>query len=742
MGETDKSDKGIIQMADDHHDRTRYMRYGFERDWYANLLYRQGHQWIVWDGIARRFRQKQLKSWVPTPVTNKFASSLDALVSLVLRVQPEMMWKPTDPNDEEQKSLAETYTKATELAKERTLFRFWRHEAAQWMVYTGNAFPVTFYDPKGGSDMSVPYLKCDVCNYEEMPTAFEQGCPQCEGTNTSYVLENGIPKEEKFKGGELITEVGTPFEMFFDFTVTRWQFLQEIQRIKHRPVDYFKRYGPRGKKVQAGSPSTISEFYAGTLAYLSGSPGIVSGAASAGKNPTAPEHLYLRKPDDDFPNGLYLIYSGDTILEKSDLPCKDVYGNYILPVNHLCFDPIPGCALGKTVGNDLRPKQKQRNELESLIQLITMRCANPVWIVPYGTDVEGFSGEPGAVLKSIQITPNASGEPRRLAGENIPSSLIEWMKNIDADFEEITSIYDVLKGQTPPGVTAGYAIQLLTERGQSRWGPLFQRWENGHTDWGMVVTSYIKNYMPAEQLRLMLGEHGEWDLEKFKSDDPIRMTLTVEAGSTKPQSALAEQALIDSAIEKGLIDPTDPANKSQLLRSMGLSRFDNQSDWDMKDAAREEEAFLQIAAQVDLSAVYQKMAFAEESGDIEGIQTLIAEVKKTEEVAIRFRPQIDNNLIHLWSHKRFAKTDKFLQMPAEWQAVWMQHVEATAQRIMQESMMAAGMGQEPGQPEPAGPPKQNAGPPKPAQPGQPSNVAASPQGGHAPSPLAMQPAIP
>ena len=126
--------------------------------------------------------------------------------------------------------------------------------------------------------------------------------------------------------------------------------------------------------------------------------------------------------------------------------------------------------------------------------------------------------------------------------------------------------------------------------------------------------------MPEVQLRSLLGDHGDWELGKFKSEDISGFKINVEAGSLRPRSALTEQAQVEQAIERGLINPMDPYIKSELLRNMGLSRYDLQTDWDLKDAAREEESFVQITA--------------------------ISEVPDEQLVAgaLRFRPLIDNHL--------------------------------------------------------------------------------------------------
>lgn len=736
------TDQELIAEIQDELKRSRYLRFAFERDWYGNLLFKQGHQWIVWDETGRRFRQKKIKPWIPQPVTNRFASTLDAIVALMLRVQPEMQWTSKDTNNESLKSVAETSTQLLSNIKDMTYFPLWRQQLAGWLTYTGNAYLVNHYDQEGGMPINVPIYRCKQCQAKDLPTGFEDGCQQCGSREYEYEIDQntGTPQEVQFTGGSIRTEIASPFEMFYDFSCTEWYRMPTVTRVKDRTLEYFKlRYGTKGDLVQAGGHVTLGEFYSSSLAYMASGSGINPTSGQVSKRPGNAEVCYYRAPDDRYPEGLYATIAGDILLEKKEGLPKDHAGNHFIPVTQFVFDPIPGSAVGKTVASDLRPKQKQRNELESLIQLITMRMANPVWIIPYGTDVEGFSGQPGAVLKAIQLSPNASSNPQRLPGENVPSSVMAWLDKIDNDLEEMASIFDVLKGQAPAGVTAGYAIQLLIERGQSRWGPLFQRWENGFVMWAKQVTALAKEYMPAEQILTILGEHADWDVKKFKEESMAGLNLTVEAGSTKPQSALAEQALVEQLIQQGLIDPTDPSIKAEILRSVGMSKYDHLSDWDMKDASREEEAFMKIAMQYNLGEMIQKVQGQQQAAqmgqpvDPQQIAQGMQQVQMIAQAGTRFRPTIDNHQIHLWAHKRFAKTDRFMKLSPEWQAAWMQHLELHAQRMMEESMQMAMAGPQ-GMPPPGGGKEPPKGKPQPSQPGamQPGGdqLAASPQGGH------------
>jgi hypothetical protein len=531
-----------------------------------------------------------------------------------------------------------------------------------------------------------------------------------------------MPKVEKMRGGEFVTEVASPFEMFFDFSAGATGKFDDMLRLRHRSLEYFHRYGKRGRDVVPHGSTTLSEYYSNTLAYVSS--GVTSGhsASSLAKRPGATETVYMALPCDEFKDGMYAVTAGEILLEKSTLRslCVGMRGEVFLPVVQIKQDEIPHSGIGKSVANDLAPKQKQRNEFESLMQLIAMRTANPVWLIPSGVDAEGFSGEPGAIVKTYQLASNSQSGVQRLAGENIPSSLFQFFEKIDEDMEEVSSIFDAVKGNVPQGITAGYALQLLSERGMSRWGPMFQRWENGFIQWAEQATAMSRKHMPEHELQQLLGEHAAYEISRYKEDPMGGFQIRAEAGALRPRSALTEQAQVENAIQGGLINPQDPTIKSTLLRNMGLSRYDFEGDWDLKDAMREEQGFLQIA-------MGQEMPDVQSAQDPMQAQEMMMQAQQLIEGATRFRPTIDNHFIHIANHKRFAKTDGYLQLSPEWQNAWLMHLDMHMQ-ILQAQAMPQGM---PGEGPEQGPPQ-----------GQQSNGspfdAASANGGRTMNPIAQE----
>src|SRR5512147_1556525 len=91
------SDEEALKLVNDTYADYDHGRKPFERQWYRSILFMLGNQWIIWDTIDNKWRKKRLANWVPTPVTNKFASSGQRLVSVLARIEPNWTFTPASP---------------------------------------------------------------------------------------------------------------------------------------------------------------------------------------------------------------------------------------------------------------------------------------------------------------------------------------------------------------------------------------------------------------------------------------------------------------------------------------------------------------------------------------------------------------------------------------------------------------------------------------------------------------------
>src|SRR6267142_2721028 len=83
-----ESDKKLIRLVLAVKDRYARRRWLFEREWYRNVLFYIGQQWVVYDETFRRWRKRNMPAWVPLPVTNRLASTVNTLRSSISQVTP------------------------------------------------------------------------------------------------------------------------------------------------------------------------------------------------------------------------------------------------------------------------------------------------------------------------------------------------------------------------------------------------------------------------------------------------------------------------------------------------------------------------------------------------------------------------------------------------------------------------------------------------------------------------------
>src|SRR5574341_608590 len=93
-----EKDQKLIQLILDVKERTESGRWVFERDWFRNILYYVGQQWITYQEGARRWRLRNMPIWVPLPVTNRLASTANTIRSAVAQVVPAFTATPTQQN--------------------------------------------------------------------------------------------------------------------------------------------------------------------------------------------------------------------------------------------------------------------------------------------------------------------------------------------------------------------------------------------------------------------------------------------------------------------------------------------------------------------------------------------------------------------------------------------------------------------------------------------------------------------
>ena len=677
-----EKDKEYISFVLDIKESLTKYRSLFEREWYRNILFYVGQQWITYEETFRRWRTRNLPRWVPLPVTNRLSSTANVIRSSVAQIVPAFTATPTEENERSILSSAAA-DKYLDVIMQESGFRSARRRLASWVTLTGNGFLLTEFDTSADTGtINVPGERCQDCGTAIKPNEIPESmtCPVCGSNNLKEAPELGVDIPQ----GRIKVSALSPFEIYVNNNIQEMEEQPIVMQVQTTNIHSLKQvYGKIAEDVTGDLEFDTGQSYLHTLAFMTQT-GYGTGSPFGKKSddPTESVTLYkiYCKTHTDYPEGVYLVMTGDQhILEKIE-PYPFKFKNTqrpFCPIVHVRYDDVPGRFWAKTPIDDLVPKQRQRNELESLYQVIIMRCANPVWTMPTGVQSTPITGDPGIVIRYS----GAGGlKPERLPGMDAPVSVTKFIEQIDQDFEEIANTFAVMKGKNPGSVRAASAIQMLLERGFGRYGSVFDNLEDAYEHWAIQALELWKQKAVFPRVQAVAKAAGSWQFMEFLGSDIGEVDIRVEAGSTRPRSQASRQMLVGQALQWGLLNPQDPEQKMKVFEEMGMTHLLPGAEADTKVVAEENARFMTWA---------QQAVTALESGEIDP-EVALAQLIAT--FPIKGSPIIDHHPTHTVHHRRLALTDAFRSLPDIIQQMFIQHITQDHLIYMFAEAASGGMG--------------------------------------------------
>jgi hypothetical protein len=617
-------DVKLLECFRSNNKRCADRRVSFERVWWRLLLYILGRQWIYFDKNAGSWVDKRLQKWIPRPVTNKILETLETILSVFQSVELSASCRPEGGSPDDIMA-AETANRYESPMKDDHEWPKVQREHDWWLTALGNAALFIWWDYSGDSSTAfVPWEQCTACGEVSSPVAVKQAgdcCPTCK----CPVLDPAKDPMGKSIGtsvssGHGRTDVVSPLEVSFPPVYSDPNDSDVIIRRRWRPKEYYEARLDPVTLEKIRWETQASERSLQLLRSLSASTDISSlpnssPAGEPAENEGTTEAEMWLKPTKDYPDGLVLRVietttegSGIVLRMPEDglpgpIPNKTVEGKMLWPWIFTGYGKLGGRGWARSPLESLIEKQNQINQIDSLIQLIIQRCANPVWLEPKGADVTKFSGEPGLVVKYNPLAAGGSAKPERIEGANVPASLVTVREMLVADMESMAGTQDVLKGNKPAGVEAFSAMQLLVERSQSRYGPVLEARGVSYRRWFKIALEMERQYGPEDRAMAIMGPNGYFQREEFKKanlDGSIR--VEVEDGSQMPKTSLGTRAAIQQLAALQAIDLTNPETSYRVLQIFGRTDLYPGLDAQVTGARRAQQAFEQWAAQVQFIA--------------------------------------------------------------------------------------------------------------------------------------------
>ena len=614
-------------------------RWVFERQWMRNIYYVLGRQWIEYHARHGGWKDKRMAAWIPRPVTNKCKETVQALRAIFTDIKIGVNVRPngTEPKNVAAAAVADEMSnlihESHEMDSVMTEFDF-------WLLVTGNAFLHTYvdYDMKYGV-IRVPMLECAECGAMKAETdlsedaAMAPTCAECGGMMQPAMEEDGVTQMVEVRPqGRPKTIPLSPLEVAFSNQYARFSELPYIVRLRWRTKGYFENH-PQLKELvskitwqKAPTDQSLQIFKSlSTQNDLGVSPAYwtESGSTTSQEDGISEYEVWM-KPCDAYPDGVVFRVYGDqkpmiAHLEETEalpgpLPYRDADGKPLFTFTHAGYDHVGGRILASGPIDLIAQKQDQLNQLDSMILLIIQRMANPVWLEPKGAEIERLTGVPGLVIKWNPLTVNGQAKPERIEGIGPDASLFTIREQYLKDIEELVGTFDIVKGAKPTGVEAFSALQLLVERSQSRFSPVFGARGGAYKDWYKYALELEREFGPGERTQAIMTPARTWTFQQFKRTQlQGSVSVIVEDGSTIPKTNLGMRAAMEQANQLGMLNLQDTDTQYEGLKLFGLTRLVPTLDIHVQRALQKQQAFEDwLADPKALMAFQQETAAAED----------------------------------------------------------------------------------------------------------------------------------
>jgi hypothetical protein len=511
----------LYRKAESHRQR-------YEPQWYLNLAYYQGNQWVGWDGNGI-FQPVVPKNRLRL-VDNRIQPIVRTEVAKMTKSRPSFVAAPrtADDSDARAAKLSEfgleyqwSYQRLT--PKQR--------QALLWSRITGAGFWKICWDRGKGDEFEV------VLGVDGEPLLDEYGAPVRRDS------VEGEVEVKKLAVGDIHVELKTPFEIYVDPLATedglesaRWVIEKAV-----RSPSYLKERYKVDIEPDADAPQGITE----------------SRTASTGGREGVNVYEYWSRPSPEEPRGKHVVWvKGQTLLNE-DNPYDD------LPYVMFRGIPVPGRFWPDSVVSQLISPQTELNKIISSIAENAQRIGNPAILKSRQANVE-WTGAIGEEILFDDTMPNSV--PQFLQVPEIPGYVRERIDRIETSMREISGQHEITHGQVPTGVTAASAINLLQEQDDTRLGPDITDMEHSITLAGRMILKLMAKYYTDERTMRIAGEDGRWDIESFRGSQlDGYQDVDVQPGSSMPRSKAAKQAAMQELLQL-VIQYGMPLNQRDLRK--------------------------------------------------------------------------------------------------------------------------------------------------------------------------------
>lgn len=655
------------QWVDSQYQRCRNARVPFERQWYINLAFTAGKQYVApIDVPTQGFRLTTPKAppWRVRLVVNKTRVAVRTECSKLTTSKPVPVVAPATNEDEDfsASKVAEQLLKSEFANAEfESTYRSW----IWWGVVCGTSYLKTYYDPNKpdhdaktlpktpnmpGTDQPLP---------DELLEKLKEKVP-----GLKEHLETPLPAR-----GKICVERITPFHIYVPDLLC--ENINEQPYVIHvmtkSPLWVEKKFGFK-PAADARASNTILD--AATI--------IAKGSEEHLDSVLVKEVWIKPNGHPDFPDGgVVTVINSRVVQHKSKWP---------YPFEEYPFYKYNGIPTGGYYSDssvvDLIPIQKEYNKKRSQAIEIQNMMGKPKIIYQRGSlNPKKISSEPG---QSIEYTAGYE-KPEVIPGAEVPMSFVQEMTQLQQEFDDVSGQHEISRGQTSlSSLTSGTAIAYLQEQDDAKLNYQVASIETAMELLGKHYLELAGKYWDDDRLIRVTGANNafeamHWKKGMLKGNTDVR----VQTGSALPFSKAAKTALLTEFMQNGFVDPVSGMERMDMG---GMDKILDDALVDKRQAVRENlkmadapDAMLElllrpapgVGANGETVPPFQAPQFAQPDPAMEGqydpaqgMQPVGMQTMNGDGTPFIPKPPVqvnswDNHMEHIKWHNHYRKTQEF-----------------------------------------------------------------------------------
>ena len=518
-----------------------------EIQWYKNMSFYLGRQWIVWSKKRQSLVDlAQDPTWRVRMTTNYTINFVQSKVAMLLKNKP--MWNvfsmTDDMSDREGAKVSQQF-----------LDYLWR-----------------------GEDI-----------LDEVKKMAHHGCIYGSGfLKTFWNMDKGSVIEDEESGeaislGDVDIKCISPFEIFVD-PEAKSPFVRDLKWMIHAYRITIENFESK-YNLDASAESIEDAGLESQYLNLVNSTGHLDDGPMGGMGEQLEEFVtvkeYYENPSPTHPKGRFIIYTNEHILYMGELP----YGK--IPIAKFDDLFVPDRFWGMSTVEQIMPLQTEYNRTRSQILENRNLMSKPKWVAPRDAiqDLDAISAEPGEIIYYNAIQGIAPPTPMSMPSP--PPYVFAQEERILQDMMSVSGISDInLRSNPPAGVESGRAMAILAEKDESRMTPTIQSWENAIAFIGKCSLQLVKyNYIDERAIRIIGADNTARLLYMKGTDLSAPEDIEVTIGQGLGFSRLARIELLLEMYARGIM--RDPNKLLSLLEFGDDKDLYEEQNMDKNNAAME-----------------------------------------------------------------------------------------------------------------------------------------------------------